>query len=198
MKIYLIRHGQSEGNLRNLWYGITDLPLTDLGRAQAARVGEKLREVPLAAAYISPLCRAGETADIALRGRDEVRRVVVPDLREQDMGELEPLSVEDIRQRDPEYFAHLMENWVKIAPPGGEPFDTGLIPRVSRALDDILARGEDCAVFAHNGPLCYAMAYLLGLPDEATLRFYLLQGCYSVIRLEEPRAGRGMLERFNV
>ena len=70
MKIYLIRHGQSEGNVRNLWYGITDLPLTDLGRAQAAQVGEKLRDVPLAAAYISPLSRASETADIALRGRD--------------------------------------------------------------------------------------------------------------------------------
>ena len=45
MKIYLIRHGQSEGNVRNLWYGITDLPLTDLGRQQAAQVGEKLRDL---------------------------------------------------------------------------------------------------------------------------------------------------------
>ena len=35
MKIYLVRHGQSVGNVKNLWYGSTDLPLTDLGREQA-------------------------------------------------------------------------------------------------------------------------------------------------------------------
>lgn len=183
MKIYLIRHGQSEGNVRNLWYGITDLPLTDLGRQQAAQVGEKLRDVPLAAAYISPLCRASETADIALRGRDEVRRVIVPDLREQNMGRLEPMSVADIRREMPEYLDALMRDWVHTPPVEGEPYDTGMAPRVARALDDIVARGEDCAIFAHNGPLCFAMTHLLGLPMETALRFYFHQGCYTVIQL---------------
>ena len=39
MKLYLIRHGQSEGNVKDLWYGRSDLPLTELGRQQAAQVG---------------------------------------------------------------------------------------------------------------------------------------------------------------
>ena len=55
--------------------------------------------------------------------------------------------------------------------------------RVARALDDIVARGEDCAIFAHNGPLCFAMTHLLGLPMETALRFYFHQGCYTVIQL---------------
>ena len=50
MKLYLIRHGQSEGNVKDLWYGRSDLPLTELGRQQAAQVGQKLRDIPLAAA----------------------------------------------------------------------------------------------------------------------------------------------------
>lgn len=184
MKLYLIRHGQSEGNVRDLWYGHNDLPLTERGRQQAAQVGEKLKHIPLAAAYISPLQRAAETARIALTGREELPRVMMPDLMEQNMGELETLSVAEIRARDPEYLAQLLSNWVHTPPTGGEPFDTGVAPRVARALDAIIAKGEDCAIFAHNGPLCFAMTYLLGLPLECAPRFYFHQGCYTLIQLD--------------
>ena len=168
MKIYLIRHGQSEGNVRNLWYGITDLPLTDLGRQQAAQVGEKLRDVPLAAAYISPLSRASETADIALRGRDEVRRVIVPDLREQNMGRLEPMSVADIRREMPEYLDALMHDWVHTPPVEGEPYDTGMAPRVARALDALDQRAR--LLFYRKYYSCQSPAQIareLGLTERA-------------------------------
>lgn len=184
MKLYLVRHGQSEGNVRDLWYGRNDLPLTDLGRQQAFQVGEKLKNIPLAAAYISPLQRAAETARIALLGREDIPRVMMPDLMEQDMGDLETLSVADIRAQNPEYLAQLLSNWVHTPPIGGEPFDTGVAPRVARALDAIIAKGEDCAIFAHNGPLCFAMTYLLGLPLETAPRFYFRQGCYTMIQLD--------------
>lgn len=184
MKLYLVRHGQSEGNVRDLWYGRNDLPLTDLGRQQAFQVGEKLKNIPLAAAYISPLQRASETARIALLGREDIPRVMMPDLMEQDMGALETLSVADIRAQNPEYLGKLLSNWVHTPPTGGEPFDTGVAPRVARALDAIIAKGEDCAIFAHNGPLCFAMTYLLGLPLEAAPRFYFRQGCYTMIQLD--------------
>lgn len=184
MKLYLVRHGQSEGNVRDLWYGRNDLPLTDLGRQQAFQVGEKLKNIHLAAAYISPLQRAAETARIALLGREDIPRVMMPDLMEQDMGELETLSVADIRAQNPEYLAQLLSNWVHTPPTGGEPFDTGVAPRVARALDAIIAKGEDCAIFAHNGPLCFAMTYLLGLPLETAPRFYFRQGCYTMIQLD--------------
>lgn len=184
MKLYLVRHGQSEGNVRDLWYGRNDLPLTDLGRQQAFQVGKKLKNIPLAAAYISPLQRAAETARIALLGREDIPRVMMPDLMEQDMGDLETLSVADIRAQNPEYLAQLLSNWVHTPPIGGEPFDTGVAPRVARALDAIIAKGEDCAIFAHNGPLCFAMTYLLGLPLETAPRFYFRQGCYTMIQLD--------------
>ena len=198
MKIYLVRHGQSEGNVRNLWYGISDLPLTDLGREQAAQVGEKLRDVPLAAAYTSPLSRAADTARIALAGR-EVPLTVVPDLREQDMGRLESMSGADISVFDPEYLRRLEKDWVHVCPLEGEPFDTGLAPRVAAVLDAIVKRGEDCAVFSHNGPLCFAMTYLLGLPIETASRFYLLHGCFSVIEIgpEIWNEQHALLRHFN-
>lgn len=198
MKLYLVRHGQSEGNVKHLWYGISDLPLTALGRKQAAQVGEKLRDIPLAAAYTSPLSRAADTARIALAGRD-VPLTVIPDLREQDMGRLESMSEADISAFDPTYLAQLEKDWVHVCPLEGEPFDTGLAPRVAAVLDALAEKGEDCAIFSHNGPLCFAMTHLLGLPIETASRFYLLHGCYSMIELDPTiwNERHALLRHFN-
>jgi len=186
MKIYLVRHGQSEGNVRELWYGSSDLPLTDLGRQQAREAGEKLRGVSFSACYASPLIRAKDTADLVMEGRSEPM-YIVPDLREQHMGLFEPKSVPQIKAEDPDFFRALMANWIHITPPEGEPFDTGLAPRVAKVLDDIVAKGEDCLIVAHNGPLVFAISYLLGLPIEAAGRFYLKQGCYSMIEIDREQ-----------
>ena len=183
MKIYLVRHGQSVGNVKNLWYGSTDLPLTDLGREQARQAGEKLRGTAFSACYTSPLSRARDTAALVMAGRQEPT-VIVPDLREQHMGLLEPKSVPQIRTEDPDFFSALMADWVHICPPEGEPYDTGLAPRVARVLDGLTAKGEDCLVVAHNGPLVFALAHLLGLPMEAAGRFYLKQGCFSMVEID--------------
>ena len=64
-RIFLCRHGQSEGNNCKRVQGRCDVPLTELGRAQAGALAERFRTVPLTAAYASPLCRAMETAETA-------------------------------------------------------------------------------------------------------------------------------------
>lgn len=200
MKLYLVRHGQSEGNIRQLWYGSSDLPLTPLGREQARRAGEKLRDIPLPVCYVSPLIRARDTAELVLAGR-EVPTVVEPDLREQHMGLLETKSVPELRAEDPAYFARLMADWVHICPPEGEPFDTGLAPRVARVLDELVERDEDCLLVAHNGPLTFALAHLLGLPMEAAQQFYLEQGCFSMVEVDRERIYNGshaILRYYNV
>ena len=200
MKVYLVRHGQSVGNLKNLWYGSSDLPLTDLGREQARQAGEKLRNAAFAACYVSPLSRAHETAKLVMEGRPEPMHIV-PDLREQHMGLFEPKSVPQIQAEDPDFYQALMADWVHITPPEGEPFDTGLAPRVAKVLDDIVAKGEDCLIVAHNGPLVFAISYLLGLPIEAAGRFYLKQGCFSMIEIDREaiyNPSHALLRYYNV
>ena len=71
MKIYLVRHGQSVGNVKNLWYGSTDLPLSERGRKPARQAGEKLRGMAFSACYTSPLSRARDTAALVMAGRQE-------------------------------------------------------------------------------------------------------------------------------
>ena len=200
MKIYLVRHGQSEGNVKNLWYGSTDLPLTELGREQARLAGQKLREASFAACYASPLCRALDTAKLVMEGRTEPLHIV-PDLREQHMGLFEPKTVEQIRAEDPDFYQALMADWVHLTPPEGEPFDTGMAPRVARVLDALVEKGEDCLIVAHNGPLVFAISYLLGLPIEAAGRFYLKQGCFSMIEIDREtiyNPSHALMRYYNV
>lgn len=200
MKIYLVRHGQSEGNLKNLWYGSSDLPLTDLGREQARQAGAKLRDISFAACYASPLIRAHDTAKLVMEGRSEPIHIL-PDLREQHMGLLEPKPVPQIQAEDPDFFQALMSDWVHICPPEGEPYDTGLAPRVARVLDELVEKGEDCLIVAHNGPLVFAISYLLGLPIEAAGRFYLKQGCFSMIEIDSEaiyNPSHALLRYYNV
>ena len=91
MKLYLIRHGQSEGNRLQVFHGQFDYPLTAQGRQEALLCGEKLRDISLAHCYASDLQRARDTAALALQGRD-VPITLLPALREQNVGDFEGLT----------------------------------------------------------------------------------------------------------
>ena len=69
------------------------------------------------------------------------------------------------------------------------------------ALDRIAEKGEDCLLVAHNGPLVFAISYLLGLPIEAAGRFYLKQGCFSMIEIDREaiyNPSHALLRYYNV
>lgn len=70
MSFYLLRHGQTNWNKNGIVQGRYDVPLNDNGREQARKAGESLKDIPIAICYVSPLSRAKETAEIALKGRD--------------------------------------------------------------------------------------------------------------------------------
>ena len=81
MKLLLARHGQSTWNSLRRFQGIADVPLSDVGRAQARALGHAVRRHRITRAYVSPLRRAVETAELALAESD-VEIVTIPDLRE--------------------------------------------------------------------------------------------------------------------
>lgn len=70
MSVYLLRHGQTSWNQKGIIQGHYDVPLNDVGRAQAREAKKILDGVDFIACYVSPLCRAKQTAQIALEGRD--------------------------------------------------------------------------------------------------------------------------------
>ena len=97
MLIYLVRHGETDWNLNDKIQGSSDVPLNKTGMEQAKALGERLKGVKFDRVYCSPLRRARETAEIALRTAgvaDEVVENIVVDanLVERDYGEYEGCS----------------------------------------------------------------------------------------------------------
>ena len=188
MYLYLVRHGQSTGNLRQLFYGVRDYPLTELGREQARQAADKLKEVTFTRCAASPLSRAWDTAMICTEGR-YVTPEACPALREQDMGELEGLTWGAAEARFGDHIGRLLSDWFHTTPAGGEP-PQQMMERVGGCVDELIRRGEDTLVAAHNGSLSLIL-YHLGLAGEQDLLrpdWSFRHGTYSAIRVDENGA----------
>lgn len=86
MRLILVRHAESEANVKNI-YGDETVPLTERGHGQAKRAGEKLRNEQLDIAYVSTFIRAQQTAEHILTHHPRTKRCVDERAREQDFGE---------------------------------------------------------------------------------------------------------------
>ncbi|MDE6591184.1 MAG: histidine phosphatase family protein, partial [Oscillospiraceae bacterium] len=118
MYLYLVRHGQSVGNEKQLFFGVRDHPLTELGREQARQAADKLREVEFTRCVSSDLARAFDTALICTEGRG-VSPEPDPDLREQDMGALEDLTWAKAEKLCGGLVGRLLADWYHTTPPSG-------------------------------------------------------------------------------
>lgn len=160
--VILVRHGQSIWNEERRWQGQADPPLSDVGRAQARRVAERLRAEPIAALYSSDLRRALETAQIigerlGLEPRPDSR------LRELDLGAWSGLTGEEIARREPEQWQAWV-NYEDIRPGGGETFGE-MQQRAMAALREIIAAhpSETVCVVTHGGIVYAVLGHVLGL-----------------------------------
>ena len=196
MYLYLVRHGQSEGNARRLFFGHTDYPLTALGREQARQAADKLRAVSFSRCVASDLLRAWETAEICVGSR-ALRPEKCPALREQFMGTLEGCDWAQSRELYGDLIDAFVHNWYDTVPPTVEP-PTAMEARVAACVDDVLARGEDTLLVAHNGSLSLALKHLglMGLDVLMQPEHAFRHGCYSAIRIGED--GKAVLEGFNL
>lgn len=146
MTVFLIRHGQTRGNLERRYTGSTDQPLCPQGR----RALEALRPPAAEALYVSPMRRCRETAEILYPGMEQT---VVPGLQETDMGAFEGHTYEELKD-DGAYQAWL-DSAGEAAPPGGESKEQ-VRERVLSAFRSVVGRHgpEDAiALVIHGGTI---------------------------------------------
>ena len=117
MILYMIRHGESEANIGGFYGGWDPVPLTERGRAQAVRVGEKLQALPIRRVLTSDVARAVQTCALALPGRayetcELLREISVGSLAGQDKTECARRYGEEYlrRIREQDYTAYGGEN----------------------------------------------------------------------------------------
>jgi broad specificity phosphatase PhoE len=190
----LIRHGQSTWNREHRIQGQLDPPLSDEGRRQAERVGQRIAGRHLAGFYSSDLKRAFETAQ-AIEAATGLQAEPMAGLREIFLGEWEGLRTDDLAQRFPEAWASWTDepDWDLV--PGGEGaalFET----RVAAALDEILSRHAqgDVVVVTHGGVIQIALHRVIGRPSRGLFPFKIQNASISVI---ERRDGRMVIGGVN-
>ncbi|MGC4105415.1 MAG: histidine phosphatase family protein [Thermomicrobiales bacterium] len=163
VSLYLVRHGQTEGNLRNLFIGATDIPLDDMGIRQASLLAERFRDIHLDAVVSSPLIRAVRTADVVA----EVCGLAVevhPGLAEVDFGDAEGLTIDEVRERFSElYRLHAEPQSGGVHWPGGES-RRAFCQRVVASVGEICEshRGRDVAVVCHGGVIGAFLSHVDG------------------------------------
>ena len=156
-ELWLIRHGETEWSRSGAHTGRSDVPLNDVGRAQAAEIGRRLAGRRFVLVLTSPLQRARETCRLAGYG-DEAQ--VDANLCEWDYGEYEGRTTAEIRALAPEW--SLWRDGV----PGGETIEH-VAGRAQAVIARAVAAGGDGALFAHGHVLRILAACWLGLPPEA-------------------------------
>jgi broad specificity phosphatase PhoE len=180
VRLLLARHAQTEWNASRRFQGSSDVSLSDLGRRQAESLGRAVAGRRLVAAYSSPLRRAVETAELALRGR-LVPLTVLPELAELGLGEWEGCTIDEIRARDGDPYRRWIEAPLDCPPPGAETLPD-VCARVRRAIDG-LSRAHGSAspemdrqppaevlIVAHGGVIGVYVCHLLGLSFNALWR----------------------------
>lgn len=161
MTLILVRHGESEGNLRRVMQGQLDLPLTDAGREQARLVAARIASMPVVAIYSSPLSRAFETAQTIAR-QHALTVTPVLDLQEGGWGEAQGLTWAEVSSR----WDVSGERPLAEVIPGAETPDS-LRSRAAAAVDALLDRHAlDLAVcVSHAGTIAQLIAHLIGMPE---------------------------------
>lgn len=157
MKILLIRHGETEGDVENKYGGSYDDHLTERGRAQLQETAQRLVGTQVGKLYSSTLARARESAEI-------INTVLVTEiefldgLRERDYGVLGGLTKEEALQKYPEAVA--LHKDPANTDPGGES-QARFTERVLNAFESILGQRHDSvAIVSHGGPIKIILKHL--------------------------------------
>jgi broad specificity phosphatase PhoE len=190
----LLRHGQTPMSVERRYAGRSDVPLTEVGVAQAAAAAKRLATAGLDAIVSSPLQRAVRTAEevAAVTGLP----VATDDgFRETDFGAWEGLTFAEVRERWPSE----MTAWLAdpaVAPPGGESF-AAVSERVTAALARVLAGrpGQRVLLVSHVTPIKTLVTAALLAPPPALFRMHL--DVAALCEIDWYADGPAVLRSFN-
>ncbi|MCX4987640.1 MULTISPECIES: histidine phosphatase family protein [unclassified Streptomyces] len=184
--LLLVRHGETEWSMSGRHTGSTDVPLTDNGREQARRLGPLIARHHIAAAFVSPMRRARETARLAGVGGARVDA----DLSEWDYGGYEGITTVEIHRERPDWF--LFTDGVTAGPPehpGESPDEVGeRAERMLAKIDAALSESEGSVVVVSHGHFLRVLtARRLGLTAQSGALFQLGTGTMSRLSTEHRR-----------
>ena len=188
--LVLVRHGESEWNLTNLFTGWKDVDLTENGIREARAAGRKLKAqgIRFDVGFTSALIRAQRSLDLILEEMGQKTIPVFKDqaLNERDYGELSGLNKDDARAKWGAEQVHIWRRSYDVAPPGGESLkDTAarVLPYYIQEILPRVIRGEHVLVSAHGNSLRALVMVLERLSTADILKRELGTGVPMIYRL---------------
>jgi len=181
--IYLIRHGETEGNPdgKRRYKGSLDVPLSERGISQIEALTRHLESVPISKIYSSPLSRALRSAEIIASAKG-LSPISLDSLRERSFGVWEGMSFDEIVDRYPKEFNLWKEDPLRFSPIGGEStleVRERVMPTISKLIDE--HKGESIIVVAHGGVNRVVLCEVLGIPLENIFRIEQDYACLNVL-----------------
>lgn len=183
---WFVRHAPVTG-MEGRLYGSAEVPCDTSDERAFAALAAKL---PADALWIvSHLSRTLKTAEaIRAAGLETPEPVVEPDIREQDFGEWQQLTWDEMERNDPEAYADFWDAPARKAPPGGESF-AAVVARTARVLERYTAEhaGRDIVAVCHGGSIRGALAHAMGLSPEGGMA--VVVDTLSLTRLDHIDGG---------
>lgn len=170
MKIYFLRHGETDWNKNGMMQGHSDIPLNENGIAQANSIAEFMHGKQFNIVYVSPLKRALDTAKIVVKAK---ANLIVLDhrLKERGYGEFEGSPYEQYRE--------LIKENEDFIPKGGES-RVEFRKRIKEFFENLDEKHEDILIVAHGGVFNAVLKILFNLETEEA-RKYRLGNCEHCI-----------------
>jgi 2,3-bisphosphoglycerate-dependent phosphoglycerate mutase len=188
--LVLVRHGQSEWNLKNLFTGWRDVDLTENGISEARAAGRRLKAQGLRfdIAFTSALVRAQRSLDLMLEEMEQTHIAVLEDqaLNERDYGDLVGLNKDDARKKWGEEQVRVWRRSYDVAPPGGESLKDTAARVLPYYIQDILPRvlgGDNVLVSAHGNSLRALVMVLEKLSPEEIVKREIGTGVPLIYKL---------------
>jgi 2,3-bisphosphoglycerate-dependent phosphoglycerate mutase len=188
--LVLVRHGQSEWNLKNLFTGWRDVDLTGKGIEEACAAGRELKAQGLRfdIAFTSALIRAQHSLDLMLEEMDQTSVPVIRNLalNERDYGDLSGLNKDDARAKWGDKQVHIWRRSYDVAPPGGESLRDTAARVLPYYIQEILPRvlgGGNVLVSAHGNSLRALVMVLEKLSPKDIIAREIATGAPLIYRL---------------
>lgn len=180
--LYIVRHGETTGISSERLYGSTDIDLSDLGREQMRRVGDRLQGITFAQAFASPLSRSRESVEIILSGRGpEIE--IIEGFREISFGRWEGWTFEEAAERDPENHAEWKKGSLDFRFPEGDHKQDFFNRKAATARDIFTDCQLPALAVLHKGVIKGVLAALLKITlDEVSPMFVELGSIHRLRR----------------
>lgn len=179
LNIYVVRHGQTEENIKGTYYGALDCGLTELGVKQAEVLGEKLKSIKFDKIYCSDLIRAGETLKYITQCNN---MVIDKRIRERNFGVFEGKTYIEIEKEFEEQCTAWNKDWKEYRPPEGESFKDSYL-RVKEFMENLKTeKGENILVCTHGGIVRAMYVYILGENLDLYWKFNSRNADLSIIK----------------